>query len=241
MGLKDFQNAKKDLDIYVKHNPTDITILFNLCEVEYALNNFDVALNIANRILSYDLNYNKARSIKGACFYQKKLYQDALKEFDFLLNSKMDNFDLGFVNYLEALVLVETGELLQSLKYFDNAIKLHPNETEYISNRGIAKTHLNDYKEAEEDFSLCIKLNPFEGLYYGQRGFVLAQQEKYDQAIADLNKSIEIGTDIGVYYFARAVCYLETNQNSKVCSDLKKAEELGFLKAKEMSMVYCEN
>jgi hypothetical protein len=55
----------------------------------------------------------------------------------------------------------------------------------------------------------------------------------------DLNKAIELKSDNAKAYFSRAQVESILKQTDKACIDFKKAKELGYLKADEFIIKYC--
>ena len=79
----------------------------------------------------------------------------------------------------------------EAIRYYDDAIALHPEFDQAYYARGMAYSDKEDFEMAVEDFTRAIELNPDFILSYTERGFNRIRTGDYDGAISDYNWAIE--------------------------------------------------
>jgi tetratricopeptide (TPR) repeat protein len=109
----------------------------------------------------------------------------------------------GFELYEKGNNSLEKGNLVEAIKYFTDFIEIFPENPDSYFKRGLAKSILNDYKGAMQDYNLAIKINPQDDLYYSNRGGIKLKLEDNRGAILDYNKAIEINPNLFFAYTGR--------------------------------------
>lgn len=94
----------------------------------------------------------------------------------------------------------QAGRYDQSLKDFDQALKLKPNDPAIITYRGIAHYAKGQRDQAIQDFQQAIQIDPKFGEAYYQRAKVYDSMEKFDDAVADLKKAKSLGYAVDPVY-----------------------------------------
>jgi tetratricopeptide (TPR) repeat protein len=78
-----------------------------------------------------------------------------------------------------------------SIQYFNQVIRSKPYLAEPYLYRALAKLSLDDFKGAENDFTLCLERNPFLVHAYQYRGAARQSLGDFEGAIADYTKGLE--------------------------------------------------
>ena len=112
-----------------------------------------------------------------------------------------------------------------SLKCFNKAISLNPENAALYVDRGIAYGFQHDYDNALSDYNRAIELNPKSAEAYNNRGGTYYQKD-YNKALSDLNRAIELNPDYSEAYNNRGGTYNAQKNYDKAISDLNKAIEL---------------
>jgi Flp pilus assembly protein TadD len=55
---------------------------------------------------------------------------------------------------------METGDLEAAIRNFTKALRLHPNDTWALNNRGLAHRGLHEEQEARADFEAVLRIDP---------------------------------------------------------------------------------
>jgi tetratricopeptide (TPR) repeat protein len=80
----------------------------------------------------------------------------------------------------------------RAIEDFNQAIRLNPNHTEALSNRGAAYNGKGQYDRAIEDFNQAIRLNPNLAIAFYNRGFSWERKNDLQRALADFMKFSEL-------------------------------------------------
>ena len=62
--------------------------------------------------------------------------------------------------YNRALKLSQKGAYIKAIEEFDKILSFNPGHADSLSDRGVAKYHINDYKGALEDMDKALNLEP---------------------------------------------------------------------------------
>ena len=141
-----------------------------------------------------------------------------------------------------------------SLKDYNKAIELDPNNPEAYHERGSVKDKmgnlksilqdkkgsLNDYKSALKDYNKAIELDPNKDTYYFYRGSVKSELGDYPGAIKDYNRLIKAEPKNADYYLLRGANKVWLGQKESGCLDLSKAGEMGAMYAYDVMNEGCK-
>jgi tetratricopeptide (TPR) repeat protein len=73
-----------------------------------------------------------------------------------------------------------------------------------FANRGVARTYLNEFRGALDDFNAAVRLFPEEATHYNNRGNLLLRMELYQEAAKDFGTAIALLPNYGEAYNNRA-------------------------------------
>ncbi len=88
-----------------------------------------------------------------------------------------------------------TDDLKESQKHIDNAIKLYPDNAEFIFRRGILNNKKGQFGKAIEDFNKALNMNLSNSLkaqVYLNLGATQIKEETFDQALESYKKALEL-------------------------------------------------
>lgn len=119
-------------------------------------------------------------------------FKGAIADFDNALKEQSsDTAALGGI--IKACLFAD--DLKTAQKHIDNAIRIYPNNPEFILRRGIFNNKKGQFEKAIEDFNLAIAQNPGNSLLvqiYQNLGATELKLEIYSAAISDYNKALEL-------------------------------------------------
>jgi len=143
--------------------------------------------------------------------------EELRKEFDI----KDDDF---FVAKGEKLF--EEKKYEDSIKYFDKAIRLNPEDDYSLYSKGICLGFLKRYEEAIDYFNKAIELNPKNESYFACKGFTFATLQRFEEALDSYERAIEINHKEGGFWSAKgeALCFMERYEEA--IDSFDKAVEL---------------
>lgn len=122
----------------------------------------------------------------------------------------------------------------ESLKYFDDSIKLDSINPKVYYLRGKAKVALTRLESAFYDFTKCLEIKPDYRDALEQRGIVRGELGDFEGSILDFNRMIELDKDDGQAYFNRAITYYNLKDKEKCKQDFTTASQLGVKAADEL-------
>jgi len=86
----------------------------------------------------------------------------------------------------------DAGKFEESLKCFDDVLKIDPNCVKAIEFKGVLCEKNEKYDEALKYYELSTKVNPTNSKGWVGKGKLLSRLERYDEAIQWYDKSLEI-------------------------------------------------
>lgn len=161
-------------------------------------------INFSNGVQQGDyFEYNEDETLKAQYFFRdgKAGYSDELMK----LSEKALNLSREYKNE-------------ESIKIYDEAIKLNPTVAQLYFNRGVTKSNNLDFEEAIKDYDKAIEINPNYMEAYGNRG----------------NAKINIYTSNGNLNPTK-------KQTKSACEDFRKSASLGdkTISTEDNLYLYC--
>jgi tetratricopeptide (TPR) repeat protein len=128
--------------------------------------------------------------------------------------------------YDEGVKYTDNNEYEKAIKLYNDALKIHPNNTLLYS--GIAFSYLkkNDFDLAIDYCNKAINADKNNEKPYRYLGNIYFEKKDYNRAIEYFTRSINILPDRSGTYNNRAVSYLALGRNDDAISDFQKAVEL---------------
>ena len=105
------------------------------------------------------------------------------------------SYDFRTIPYDIANNKLNKAEYAKAIYWYDKALKLFPNSSEILSDRGDSYRMLNLYEMALNDLNKAIILDPDSYWAYATRGAAFRSLGMYEEAIDDLNEAIRINSD----------------------------------------------
>ncbi len=110
----------------------------------------------------------------------------------------------------------------QSIKDYDEAIRLDPQSAEAHYKRGFAYQNMGQGERAIEDFDRAIRINPEFAMAYSNRGYAYLNKGQYDRAVVDCTKAIKLDPSDAVAYLNRGTAYKLQGNTAEAAADLEK-------------------
>ncbi len=126
---------------------------------------------------------------KGAKYWVKGMYKEAIAEFDKALQI---NPNLAEAYNDRGNVYADMGNLDQAISDYSNAIEINP-RARYYYNRGRVYGDKENFKLALLDFNKAIEINPKFVAAYNNRAIVYFLMKEYDKSWEDVNKAKALG------------------------------------------------
>ncbi|MCC5662451.1 tetratricopeptide repeat protein [Nostoc sp. CHAB 5784] len=120
----------------------------------------------------------------------------------------------------------QSNQYSKALEDLTEAIKLAPEEVEYLTVRGMTYCQMQRYPEALLDFSRVIELDPNYQWAIANRGITYRRMYRYDEALQDCNRAIELDPNDQWTLAHRGVTYCYMQRYLESLQDLNRAIKL---------------
>ena len=139
---------------------------------------------------------------------------------------RKDTYYVAFVHATLGRTYHNMNETGKAIGEMSKAIKLMPDDTDYLLERGDWYCELDRYDESNADFEKIIKLVPGATDGYMGLGRNLMLQKRYDEAKEKFTYATKLDEDYSAPYAFRASCFLGLGENHEAAKDIVKALEM---------------
>ncbi|MBN3886240.1 MULTISPECIES: tetratricopeptide repeat protein [unclassified Nostoc] len=159
--------------------------------------------------------------------YEDKRYEAAAEMLttllrDASLEDKLRAVALDWRSYIYS----QSNQYSKALEDLTQAIKLVPEEVEYLTVRGITYCQMQRYQEALLDFNRVIELNPNYQWAIATRGIAYRLMKRYQEALQDFNRAIQLDPNDQWALAHRGVIYCFMQRYPESLQDLNCAIQL---------------
>ena len=170
-------------------------ILYEIAFAKLFLNQANDALEEISKAINFEPENNKFKLLKSKILFKLDKKEESKEILESLEINSSDSDILNFIG----LVKQDNCEFDSALECFLEAIKISPNNDEYLYNCGSTYFKKGDTSLAKKYYNLAISLNPdnqnyhfaLANLYYSEKNYKRAMEElAYDFYEAKLLKSI---------------------------------------------------
>ncbi len=184
---------------------------------------FDKALNAANRAIQIDEKDAEAHSLRGMAYTAKKNLPQALADQNKAISLAPQ---LPGPYQRRAAVDLAQGDYASAMKDVEYALQLQPDFVDALCDRAYLRSLSHETGKALADVNAAIKLQPRSAKAHFVRGAILVASEKYDQAIASLDEAIRLQDKNAVAFCSRGYAKLGQQMYEDAVADFSKAIEL---------------
>jgi len=170
-------------------------ILYEIAFAKLFSNQANDALEEISKAINFEPENNKFKLLKSKILFKLDKKEESKEILESLEINSSDSDILNFIG----LVKQDNCEFDSALEYFLEAIKISPNNDEYLYNCGSTYFKKGDTSLAKKYYNLALSLNPdnqnyhfaLANLYYSEKNYKRAMEElAYDFYEAKLLKSI---------------------------------------------------
>ncbi len=179
---------------------------------------------------------------RGNSYYKLTQYKRAIEDYDKAL--LIDPGNRTATAWRDRVVLIlsiivdqyfnsayycaDKGDYQKAVEFYNEAIRLNPQDAMAYNNRGWAYNELGQHERALRDFDEAIRLSPDDANAYFNRAYAHAELGQHTQAIEDLNEAIILDPEFAVAYHNRGVAYENLGMLTGAERNFRKAKELGY-------------
>jgi tetratricopeptide (TPR) repeat protein len=226
--LEDYSGAIQDLTKSIEIFSKDEDAYYLRGSAKLSLDDYVGAIQDFTKTLEIDTNYINAYYNRGIAEYYLKYYDTAILDF---------TKEIALKPHIGLNVARIYSIKFKKYKYYKQAFPRYASSYFW---RGSAKSFLNDYFGAIQDFSKSIEKNSSNIGAYFKRGVNKYLLKNYIESISDFNRVIELSPTFKESYYYRGMAKIFLNNKSGGCSDLVKSGELGYQKAYDDIKLLCK-
>ena len=189
---------------------------FLIAVENYKKNNFLIAENICNKILSIDAHHFESLVLLSNIFAINRNY---VKAKDFLIKAnKIKANNLSVLNNL-GTAFKELGNLKEAVSFFEKVIKMNPDHTNANYNLGIIFFNATEFKKAKNFFSKTVKVQPNYAAAFVMLANVNVELKEHESAVSNYQKAIEINPKLVSAHNNLGLVYRILNdfENAVIC------------------------
>lgn len=216
-----------EVEAVISRKPTpSIKAFESFCKAYVELDRespMEVIAGYFQRALQQDPDYWEARYNLGVIYYNFRLYQKAMEQFNTVIDQYPENykpyFGKGVIYYLKR-------EYPKALKEFKTALRLNPEHDRSYYYSGIVYTRMDSLKKGMQALQKSIEINPNYAPAYYQLGLSEMKRGWFKQAIQSLTKATRLNNEFYQANNALGEAYYALNLFEEAIIEFNKAIKL---------------
>lgn len=216
------KSAKEILDRALALFPDNVEVLLKIARLQLILQQHIQAMTVMDKVFMIDPQNAKAYYLAGHLLYEMGDTTKAISSYQ-----KATDFDPELVE-----AWIQLGDLYteknnpRAIQYYDNAIRIHPDDVETLHNKAYALQKFNRVQESIELYrQICDRFPQYEPAFYNL-GILFKSEDSLDAAIKQFSRAIELNPAESSNYFHRAQAYILQNNKTAAREDLLKCTSL---------------
>ena len=161
--------------------------------------------------------------LQGCALFKKAQYDEALSNFDSILQNNPEHFD---TLCMKSSTLSKLGKLKEALSVCEDALKINSKDLVVLNNKGFLLSALDDQKNAIETFDYVLKREPENVSVLYNKALCYSRMQKYNESVEIYDKILEIKPNSVSALFNKANDLLKFE---KFADAIKAYEKLLFL------------
>jgi tetratricopeptide (TPR) repeat protein len=122
-----------------------------------------------------------------------------------------------------AQIYARTGAHGAALDYYDQALVLDPNYSEYYSDRGSVYLKMGRFQRAEQDYRRALELTPPSAEISTNLGQCYRAMGRIDDALAAYSRALDLNPGLALALAGRGEAYSESGQMASALADYERA------------------
>ena len=223
-NLGKFEEAISDYDMALETLHGNKHILFNKALAQEAMGDLFASENTFNELMKYNPNYDKAYRGRAKLRLSQGDTIEAIADLDTALI--LNRFAHEVYAMRAGLIAAYHKDYEKSLSDMNEAIRLHPQESEYYVIRAQIKYSIDDFDGTLNDYSYAIDHDSRNMIAYYNRGVLRAEINDVNRAIEDFTMVLNINPDDYRTLYNRAILYKNIHDFDNALADISKVIEV---------------
>jgi len=200
----------------------NIEAYLKLSELYLYLKKYKESIANANEALKIDKHLAKAYFIKGYVMAESGDTSRAISNYQTCVEEEPGYYDA----FIQLGIIFATKNDPLALQYYNAALKLRPNSTEALYDRGLFYQDAGDLEKATADYNSILQIDPnYKNAYYNLGYIEVNFKKNYQKAIEYFAKAIDKDKYYAEAFYNRGYCYEMMGDKQKARADYKAALE----------------
>lgn len=186
--ISDYEKSVPDFDKAIQLDPTLRAAYFGIVRLDGRRRTYIHGVDYLNKFLKLNPNDTEALRYRGDFYSHLKLKKQCFDDLNKAV--ALQPKDGHNYQYL-ARGYYKFNDAANGLKYNDMALKLMPNDSGALIDRGMILVLKGDYENALKQYNKVISLDPHNHQAYNEKGIVLAHMGRHKEADEAFDKAIQ--------------------------------------------------
>lgn len=198
------RQAKETLEKTVKRFPKDTEALLKLGELFFLVRQYENAITQINAALKIDENLAHAYFLKGSVFKEMGDTTKAISSMQTAIEQDNKYYDA----FVSIGVLYASRKNPLAFEYYENALRLRPNDETVLYNKAKLYQDLNKIQEAEAIYEKLLSVNKNnDKVLYNLGAISLDKKKDANKAVDYFSKAIAANPKYTEAYYARGISF----------------------------------
>lgn len=208
--------AKELLEIIQKKFPENVDALLKLAEIYYIVKQYQKGIDYVNKALKINERLAKAYYLKGSIYRESGDTARAVSSLETAIEQ-----DTKFENaYIDIALMYAARKNPIALEYYNNALKINPNNDNTIYARAKLLQDIGKIDEAIIEYkSILTKNKNCENCYYNLGAIYLEIKKDNKIALENFTNAIALNPNSAQAYFARGYTYSKLKDKASAKAD----------------------
>ncbi|QWD13594.1 tetratricopeptide repeat protein [Polynucleobacter paneuropaeus] len=140
------------------------------------------------------------------------------------MNSSVDK---RFITFMQQGAFLQQQYRLKEAKwFFEQALKIYPNNVDALQLMGLLFAQIKDYSHASEYLSKAIQIDPGYFIGHNNYGIILSELRRYEEALASYNQAIDLKSDYAEAYSNRGTLFIKLRRYEEALASYNQAIDL---------------
>ena len=215
-------NAKEALEKAIEVDPKNTEAMLKLAELYLFVKKHQESIDHINMALKVDQYNAKAYFMKGMNY---KEIGDTVKALS-SMETAVEQDPQYYAAYVQLGLLYAAQKNPLAESYYNNALKIKPNSTEVIYNKGKFYQDMRNWNAATATYAQLLQLEPGNKFAHFNMGVVQLALEAYPEALKHFDAAIQIDPLYKEAFYGRGVTYAATGDTKRAASDFGMALQI---------------
>ena len=215
--------AKDAFEASIRLNPKNTEAILKLAELFYFVKMYPEALEQVDNAIKINPYLAREYFLKGMIFTDKHDTARAISS----MQTAVDQDPNYFLAYIQLGIIFASKNNPIALTYFDDAIRVQPQNAEPYYDKGMFYQFHGDYDNAIASYLQISKLDSlsarpdtlYKHAYYNLGDIYFENKDDVNKSLEYFNRAVKSDTGYYMGYFGRANCYEKLHQIDKALAD----------------------